>query len=552
MPRLTRSDLAALGTKAANGALALLQRQLLKLGGGRLQWLLFIFGPPLLLVLLLLRQEIHRCGGLYAASDDSYIYLGYVKRVLSTPHELFSYNVGEHSAGTTGILYYYCLVLVCFVVRLLTWTLPLDVSLRLGLYVLNIGLFVALAGYFAAVWQRISAPPDDQVGPTLAFANAVLLSHPLFLSGVFGGLENPLCALLVVLLVHQILMDAPTWRPSMVAAMLCVSRPELMAVLWTIPIFITLRSAVHAGRWTPTRIRAFALMLLVGCATFSVALGVLVLPCYLTTGRIFPSALGSRLDIPSLANPGLLIDGIVEALKADEMWKSDWALWNYVIVFCLVFLPPRRIASAALWTSLFVTAFLFVRLVLGLKWFGNNDRYISYLWPLYALGITTASCGAVRYVLDRSGLLKSSARQALASLAFLGIAFGYRVPAFLALHAADVDEMQQVVVEPSRWMRANLPPSSRVLMEPAGAIRVFTDFYLVDAVGLTTNHARSYPDYVTLMRAYAVDYAFDYPGRVPELNDPATFDSIKRWSPRPCRFSLGEIGVFRLRPQGHE
>ena len=548
MPRLTKFDLAALRTMAAKGALAVLGRLPLYLGSGRLRRLLYLFGPALLLVLVLLRQEIQRCGGLYAASDDSYIYLGYVKRVLTSPHELFSYNIGEHSAGTTGILYYYCLIVACFVVRLLTWALPMDASLRLGLYALNIGLFLALAGYFAAVWKRISAPTDEQVGPMLVFANAVLLAHPLFLSGVFGGLENPLCALLVVLLVHQILVDAPTWRPSLVAAMLCASRPELAAVLWTVPTFIALRSAARAEGPTRAKIRPLALKLLVGHATYALALGALVLPCYLTTGRVFPSALGSRLTIAALGDPQLLIKGIVNVFKVSEIWKSDWALWNYVILLCLVCLPPRRGASAAVWTTLFVTTFLFVRAIFGLKWFGNNDRYVSYLWPLYALGITTESCGLMAYALEGAGLLKSNARQALASLAFLGIVFCCRVPAFLAIHAADVDEMNQVVVEPARWMRANLPPKSRVVMEPAGAIRVFTDFYLVDAVGLTTTHARIYPNYVAFMRAHAVGYAFDYPGRVAELNDPFTFDSLKRWSPRPWRLSLGEIGVFRLRP----
>jgi len=547
MPRRMKFDLAALRAKATGGVLALVERHLLSVVSGRLRWLLYTFGPALLLVLVLLRQELHRCGGLYAASDDSYIYLGYVKRVLTTPHELFSYNIGEHSAGTTGILYYYCLIVVCFLVRLLTWTLPLDVSLRLGLYVLNIGLFFALAGRFAAVWKRISAPTDAQVGPMLILANAVLLSHPLFLSGVFGGLENPLCALLAVLLVHQILVDAPTWRPSAVAALLCASRPELTAVLWTIPTFVAVRIAVRAqGRMG---VRSLARRLLVGHATFALTLGALVLPCYLTTRQIFPSALGSRLTIAALGDPQLLIQGISDVFKVNEIWKSDWALWNYAIVFCLVCLPMRG-ASTALWISLFMTMFLFVRAVFGLKWFGNNDRYISYLWPLYALAIMTEVRGLLAYALDGTGLLKSNGRQALASVVFLALAFAFRVPAFLAIHAADVDEMNQVVVEPARWMRANLPLKSRVIMEPAGAIRVFTDFYLVDAVGLTTTHPRIYPNYVAFMMANGVDYAFDYPGRVVELNDRALFESLHRWLPRPWRLSLGEIGVFRLRSHG--
>src|SRR5436305_1534911 len=51
----------------------------------------------------------HRTGILAFNSDDSYIYTGYVKMTFTPGAGLFSYNVGEHSAGTTGILFYYLL-----------------------------------------------------------------------------------------------------------------------------------------------------------------------------------------------------------------------------------------------------------------------------------------------------------------------------------------------------------------------------------------------------------------------------------------------------------
>ena len=52
--------------------------------------------------LVLMVTQWSERGWLYPASDDPYIYLGYVKYALGDPPALFSYNPGEHSAGTTG------------------------------------------------------------------------------------------------------------------------------------------------------------------------------------------------------------------------------------------------------------------------------------------------------------------------------------------------------------------------------------------------------------------------------------------------------------------
>lgn len=107
--------------------------------------------------------------------------------------------------------------------------------------------------------------------------------------------------------------------------------------------------------------------------------------------------------------------------------------------------------------------------------------------------------------------------------------------------------MNQVVVAPALWMQEHLPPSSRVAMEPAGAIRVFTDFHLVDAVGLTTNNSLPYGSYAKFMTDNRVDYAFDYPVRVAELADEARYERVMTWRPEPRRYSWGEIGLFRMR-----
>ena len=58
-------------------------------------------------------------------------------------------------------------------------------------------------------------------------------------------------------------------------------------------------------------------------------------------------------------------------------------------------------------------------------------------------------------------------------------------------------------------------------MEPAGAIRVFTDLYLVDSTGLTTGHrdefravGTSKKGFIEYVERNRVSYVFDYPDRL--------------------------------------
>src|SRR5262249_25794843 len=190
-----------------------------------------------------------------------------------------------------------------------------------------------------------------------------------------------------------------------------------------------------------------------------------------------------------------------------------------------------------------------LRIVLRLIDLSAEDRYVSYLWPLYVLAIVSLLYAAA-----------SSSRTVLSTVA--RPAFALTLAAVLAVYTAvgplrefdqrftaDVREMNQVVVTPARGMSQNLPPAARVAMEPAGAIRVFTDFYLVDVIGLTTVPTLPQGSYADFMEANRVDYTFDYAARVPELADASRYQRLKSWRPNPRRHSWGEIGVYRRRAQ---
>jgi hypothetical protein len=509
------------------------------------------YGPAALVALTIAAWQLGHFGGLYAASDDSYIYLGYVKRALTPPRALFSYNPGEHSAGTTGVVYYYALIAAAAFVRPWTWFLPLSTTLMLAMWLVNAVLFVGCAGLLTRMVRQLT--DGSAVWEMLGLA--LLVSSVKFMWGMFAGLENPLTAFLVVALAYELMIGVRLARIAALSGLLIGTRPDLAPTVALIPTFGAVRAVLRdapAGQSTWQTLRAAwrAVALRAASATLGAAAvyGVLVLPCYVLTGHIFPSAVGTRIRIGALGDAKILWQGIA-GFDISLLWRNTWSLANLGLLACL--------AAAARWQDVRVplTAMAFValqsclRIVLRLFDLSAEDRYVSYLWPLYVLAIISLLYGLVSWSRATSTLLTRPAVSAAAGALLAVYAVLGPLREFDQRFSADVREMNQVVVGPARWMSEHLPPSSRVGMEPAGAIRVFTDFYLVDVIGLTTvQPAPPGPwSYSEFMRANRVDYVFDYPARVPEIADSARYEPVMSWRPEARRHSWGEIGVFRVR-----
>jgi hypothetical protein len=483
----------------------------------------------------LLAVEWGRHGSLYPASDDSYIYLGYVKRALSAPRALFSYNPGEHSAGTTGLLYYYLLVGVCGALQGLLFFLSLERVLLLGSWLLNAGLFVWLGARYLAAARRLGL---GRAGNPLAADAALFLllcASPKFLWGVFCGLENPLSAFLVVMLFERLLARAPAWQAALASACLVATRPETLSVLWAAPFAAAIAAASRDQR-------RFAPGLAIALATFGSALVVLYLPCYLTTGSWLPSSLGRRAQLVDLTEPGAIARSLALVLGSRRYWSSEWPLFAFAAV-ALSICVSRGTRVPLLATGLALLVFYLVRGVLGLADFNAEDRYVSYLWPLHALVFAAAGAAALARLPD-AWLRAAGSRLAAAALFALSL-----IPfaEFLRRFEHHVALMDQIVVQPSRWMQASLPAGSRICMEPAGAIRVFTDFYLIDATGLTTAHGESYDgDYLRFLQQNRVDFVFDRDEPAARLVTSGLGRELRTWAPgiRPW----GEIKLFEVGP----
>jgi hypothetical protein len=489
--------------------------------------------PAAAFVFFFLVDHVRRFGGLYLASDDSYIYLGYVKRTMEAPRELFSYNPGEHSAGTTGLLYYYALVVVSHVVRVVTFPWPLHFTLRLSSYVLSGSLTVIASLLYWGTWRRLD--PESERAPTFTFAiaTALFFANARFIWGLFAGLENPLSATLVLALAHAFAHRVRSWWTGLLAALLAATRPDLGSVVWVVPF----ACAALADR-APRR-RAFvesAVVLVAGVL-------VLVAPCRLITGRWFPSALDTRIRVDAVRDPTLVFSNIADALRVTTLTKTDWQVGALLVLAAAVMVSARRRrAHPALFTSGAIVFVFFARAIFRVEQLNIEDRYVSYFWPLLALGAGVLAAPVLRRACARH---PSSAVVTAGLVAVLAVVVPVREG--LRRLARDVTEMNQIVVAASLFMQRELPRGARVAMEPAGAIRVFTDFYLVDGFGLTTTHLLRSSSWDEMIEKTRVEYVFDYPFRLPQLEDPARFEAIEHWRPDPPVHVLAPIGLYRCK-----
>ncbi|MEO8377574.1 MAG: hypothetical protein ABI579_07875, partial [Candidatus Sumerlaeota bacterium] len=323
-------------------------------------------------------------GGLYLPSDDSYIYLGYVKMATQWPPSLFSYNVGEHSAGTTGSLYYYLLIPVCGILHLVSFPfIKHSTALVTGIYITNAMMWFVAASLFIGCWKRLTGRLQPLPFATSLALCCLFCANRWFMWGMFGGLENPLTVTLALLIVRLSLGRQPTWLMGSVCAAAVGSRPELLPTVGMIAAGYG--AIAFAGKGSPAarRFRGAASSL----AAFSIVLFLIIFPCWVYTGRLFPSALGSRLHLNVFTDFAGMRAMIVNGFLQMAAWKTGWLTALFVLLAVALYHAPAKRQWTILIILLLLLVNFWVRATFGLFDFNVQDRYISWVWVLYALGI---------------------------------------------------------------------------------------------------------------------------------------------------------------------
>jgi hypothetical protein len=494
-----------------------------------------------------------RYGWFYMPSDDSYIYLGYVKMALTKPYELFSYNPGEYSGGITGLLYYYFLLITSLLLRPFTFYLDSPDALTLGAYISNGALFILFGGLAKMTWTALKRDPGKSSLLESLFLFTLMCANYKFIWGFFGGLENPLAATLLILLSYLLLSGKPVWMSVSAAAGLTMTRPELIVVMSLIP-FLAVYMARKSFFAEDGIIWKQALMKLgIACLLFGTLILAGHLPLYIFTGQFFPSSLGTRVKfVFAIFSVKSYIANIKYTLVETNYWQSEWHLFNYVMIALsgiMILLKRHRQKGLPVFIagSLILLNFL-VRASFGLTDLNQHDRYISYIWPIYAVFIPFSVYALLSEPIEKlRALLKLKAVRAIAISILVSLSILF-ISSFQKEFDLDVKEMNEVAVNPSMWMAQNLEPGSRISMEQAGAIRLYTDLYLIDNVGLTTKHVYSWTgrSNYKFAKAMDADYFFDHPDRLKELSDHRKFRPLQFWIPENERFSLGMRVLYKV------
>jgi hypothetical protein len=514
---------------------------------------LYFLLPWFALTFYIFCQQMHCFGRFCMASDDAYIYLSYVKNTITSSHDFFSYNPGEHSNGITGLLYYYLLILTSSVVRVLTSHLSVQESLTLAAYLTNSILYLLTGLVFLSIIKCLFNWTTLSMGKAL-IGFALFHSNYKFLWSLFGGLENPLTVYLLLSIFYYMLKRPIPWKTAVAASAVTLTRPELSGIMFILPALSVFLNRQYSKRTAvPAQGKLLTQLLQCYCIFIFVCICGL-LPCYWTTGRILPASMAARAHLELIFSFRYFTDNLLHSFEKPEQWFSEWPVWNYILLGCsLLTLLNKNLQKTGLLfltTGLIILLHFFIRAVSGLWDFSVHYRYISFFWPFYTLGLFV-----FLWSLREEYLKKIPIRPIIAKttsrffLFLLLIIAGKQVYRFQDEFKLDVLEMNEMSVTPALWMQKHLPKNSRIVMEPAGAIRFFTDLYLIDAVGLTTRHRESYQGstYYEFIKENNADYVFDYENRMPELTDRKKFTPQMVWEPQCFRFSLGIIGLYKVK-----
>ena len=409
---------------------------------------------------------------------------------------------------------------------------------------LNCLLFLFLCLVFLSTIAQIAELNEMRPATILVLATALFFAHPDFLWGEFAGLEGPLTALLLAVFARSCLFRPSPIPLATIAALTVATRPELFPVCALSPLV-----AVFMRRWwgaarEPRPAGGAGRELVIAYAVFGGIVTALYLPLRLTAGSWLPASMGARIELNVTYDPREFVS---------RMWslrRQHWVVVSAALVFANFCSWSHTTTRRFLSLGLFLCLCFGIRALFGLSDFSIHDRYVSYFWPLIVITMVGIAAPTLRsashwLIADRPAPI----RRAVILAGFLAMGAVWCAALIQATTdlGADIQAMMEVVVGPSQWMQANLPKASQVAMEPAGAIRLFTDHYLVDETGLTTQHLkhpfRTTREYLQFLDDNHVQYVFDYEHRLPFLAQPS-FERVISWKlTHPG--SWGNICLFR-------
>ncbi len=522
--------------------------------------------------LLCARAGLGRTGSWSFPIDDAYIYANYVRGAESSG--LFEYNPGERSGGVTGAGWMLLLLIAHPLTGLLgnapAGLAPAAAQAALPATALAAGrLYLAAYGWGALLlagaalacgwlaWEIAQALPPHASWLAAILAGAALLADQNTVWGAYSGLELPLSFLLIALapatLLHELrVCGAARVQPLrwslLVAALLPWARPELAVAGGAAALWLAWGARRGHRHWQT--VAAYGGAAVAGLA----ALGAFYL---WGTGYPLPSSFYAKVG-------GARLDTLTAALQ-EWVLAGAWQPFTLLLAATLgtgvLYWAGRRVAAAAPRApdaaglpALCALAY-FAAMLLTLRWFGQEDRYIL---PIHALALPLIAGGiAVLAARLPAFHAKGYDHRVLAGGVVVALlALAAHIATLRVWAASDyalfIQNIEDAHVAPALWLAAHAAPGAVIAAEPIGAVRLFSGHPTVDIVGLTTpaqlGHYQDWAATYALLRARDAQYLLFYPHWWPTPDHPLPWAREVQRFPVPDNRIAGDspIAVYGI------
>lgn len=457
--------------------------------------------------------------------DDVYIHLQYASQI-GQGHFL-QYNTGDPvSTGASSMLY--VLVLGAFYAMGVSGTAFLPFAMGFGLLCFSL---TSVCAY--RIGSRIV---NRQVG---AWAGLLVAANGVLLWGAVSGMEIGFVALLITSSVLAFTIEAPNERfvlTPLVGTLAALARPEAFfftAVLGIAMVWTALRKPRNQGA---SAARALGRLVLVPLPFLAYAGQKLLYR--ITTGTTSANGMQAK---SLLYNPITYFTDVVD--ETLSRFHGFLTVFSGLNTFDYVF--PGALIAAMLgtvyvvrekpaWRPLVLAmagGLLLVLLAIStLK--TAHTHHLRYVQPFMPILLLLAVTGL--YAL--AGLLRARrSRLLVVNFAFtMTLVFSlFQMPAWsirLGQQSAGI-RGQQVSI--NNWIQGHLPSGAVIAVNDVGAPAYFTDHYIVDLIGLTTNE-------LTVPNVHGPGSLYEALLDMPEQRRPDYFSIFDNWSVH----GLKEAGVF--------
>lgn len=432
--------------------------------------------------------------------DDAWIHMVYA-RSLAALHG-FAYNPGQLETGSTSPLWAVLLVPASWTARLLhlSVAIPAKVTTLLTAVAASLATARLLRALGFGIVVQIVAGLIIAADPSLAFAQV-------------SGMEVMLAGTLALWTLGDLANGR--YRAAGIAAGLApLARPEM--ALLTVGVLVFVERRLHAEQ-APVKMRLQVLLPTV------LAVGGWVTYCLLVTGYPMPSTFYVKAREDSLAYNLAIIFGEILPASSWFYYGAGAILWvaGVVVVW-------RRGAVGRMMAVFPLVYFLGVSSS-QLMTSGGPFYYLRYVLPAQTFVVVIVAMGAV-VLLDWAWKNRRKSTRAVGVSVLVAVSL-MRLPSSLAerahLFAWNCQNIEELNVAMSLWLRDNVPAGEAIIVNDAGAAGYFTEHRIFDIVGLN-NHRWLHREPGTAAELTGARYASFFPSLIPQIANSPTWHPIHR------------------------